>query len=142
MSKFVLLDSEGKVQTKLHFVVVPNDYVIPAGMTLSWKANVEISTAVLLQRGIGRSPNEAYFHFGSAHGVIRKTNLRFVDLAEPYWVQPLEIIVQGTSPSDVMQLRNMIMNIVNERHSWYTDNDLDHKPKPSIMSRLARFFNL
>ncbi len=140
MSSLVLLNNEGVVARKLQLVSLPDDYIVPEGMLVSWRMEVESwsrdSLASLLKPG--PEPVEAYFYLGNARAQVNRTSIEpFVggDFGRMrYGLRILTITVQGTSAKDVMALRDRIMHLVTTGAHWAVSNDLN--PKRGFLHRL------
>jgi hypothetical protein len=144
MSSLVLLNSAGKVARTLKFVTLPDDYVIPEGMTVSWMDTFSAwFSSPAGSVGGPQEPLEAYFYFGDATAQVRRTD--FQRYGRPnqrgevrYGSRTLTITVQGTSATDVMRLRDRILHLINSGASWGASNDLNPRPKIGLVRRLKQ----
>lgn len=139
VSNLVLLNSDGVVARKLSFVSLPADYVIPDGMTVSWRTVVRVSSGDPLASFGPREPVEAYFYLGDAMGEVRRDDFRGYEhgrLGEiRFGSRILTVTVQGTSARDVMKLRDYIMHLISSGAHWEVSNDLNRKPKRRFLRR-------
>lgn len=143
MSSLVLLNSEGVVARKLQFVTLPSDYVIPEGMTISWRIDVQVSSRDPLASFRCQEPVEAYFYLGSARGQVCRGEIKQYDRDDRfgsmrYGSRVLTVTVQGTSAKDVMELRERILHLIRSDASWNVSNDLNPKPKIGFLRRLKK----
>lgn len=133
MSSLVLLNAEGALARKLHFVTLPDDYVVPEGMTISWMTEVKASSRDSLVNFIRVEPVEGYFYLGDARGQVSRSKIKEYERDDSgdmhYGSRTLTIIVQGTSAKEVMKLRDCIMQLINNGVCWGVINDLNQKPK-------------
>ena len=143
MSSLVLLNRDGIVARKLQLVSLPSDYVIPEGMTVSWKMEFHVSYSDPLA-GLRRprEPVEAYFYLGNAQGQVCRNGFKESESDEHYRLRfgsrILSVTVQGTSAKDVMELRERILHLIHSGLSWSVSNDLNPKPKKSFLQRIMR----
>jgi hypothetical protein len=144
MSSLVLLNSDGIVARSLQFVTLPEDYVVPPGMTVSWRTAIHVSSGNSLDSFTGpREPVEAYFYFGHAWGQVcrggfkpyERDNSRIAGMS--YGSRVLTVTVQGTSAKDVMALRDHILGLMTSGTQWDVSNDLNPKPKIRPWRRLV-----
>ena len=141
MSSLVLLNNEGVVARKLQLVSLPDDYVVPEGMTVSWKMDMQVSSRDPLASFRRSEPVEAYFYLGSARGQICRGEVKQYERDDRfgpmrYGSRALTITVQGTSAKDVMELRDRIMHLIRSGVCWEVSNDLNPKPKRGLLQRL------
>lgn len=141
MSSLVLLNNEGVVVRKLQFVSLPDDYVVPEGMTISWRIDLQVSSCDPLASFRRHEPVEAYFYLGSARGQVCRGEVKMYERDDHlrsvrYGSRTLTITVQGTSARDVMELRDRIMHLINSGVGWKTSNNLNPKPKTGFLRRL------
>lgn len=147
MSSMVLLNSDGIVARKLQLVTLPNDYVIPDGMTLSWRMELQLSSSDPLAGWPGpREPVEAFFHLGQAQGQVCRIGFKVYESDEHYRMRyasrNLIITVQGTSTQDVMTLRDYILHLIHSGATWGVSNDLNPKPKKIRLQRLKKLLGM
>src|SRR3989338_2949866 len=77
MSSLVLLNRDGIVARKLQLVSLPSDFVIPEGMTVSWKMELHASSSDPAAGWHGpREPVEAYFYLGNAQAQICRNGFK------------------------------------------------------------------
>ena len=138
MSSLVLLNSEGVAVRKLQLVSLPNDYVVPEGMTVSWRMDIHSSSRNPLAGWRGpREPMEAYFYFGNARGQVCRSGFKDSECDEQgdlrFASRILTVTVQGTSANDVMELRDHIMHLIDSGTRWGVSNDLNPKPKVGFL---------
>jgi hypothetical protein len=140
MSSLVLLSKDGEVTRKLHFVSLPHDFVVPEGMMISWRTEIECSWS---RHSPDRyvEPLEAYFYLGSAQaqvcrGKVKEFESNTYSDSLRYQVRILSITVQGTLAKDVMTLRDHILNLIDNNVRWDVSNDLNPKLKSGILSRI------
>lgn len=141
MSSLVLLNNEGVVARKLQLVSLPDDYIVPEGMTISWRIDVQASSHDSLASFRRNEPVEAYFYLGNARGQVCRGEVKSYDRDNRfgpmrYGSRTLTITVQGTSAKDVMELRDRIMHLINSGVGWGVSNDLNPKPKIRLLHRL------
>src|SRR3989344_3881321 len=142
MSSLVLLNNEGVVARKLQLVSLPSDFVIPEGMTVSWKMELHASSSDPLARWRGpREPVEAYFYLGNAQAQVCRNGFKESKSDDHYRrlrfaSRILTVIVQGTSAKDVMELRDRIMHLIHSGASWNVSNELNPKSKRGFLQRL------
>ncbi len=143
MSSLVLLNRDGIVVRRLQLVSLPNDFVVPEGMTISWKTELSASFSNPLAGFCGhREPVEAYFYLGNAWGQVSRTNFKPIErqgLSERYGSRILVITVQGTSGQDVVELRDHILGLVDSGARWKVRNDLNPKPKIGFVQWIRNF---
>ena len=144
MSSLVLLNRDGVVARKLQFVSLPDDYVVPEGMTVSWRMDLHISSSdPRAFWGGPREPVEAYFYLGNARGQVCRNGFKEYEQKDrygpmQYGSRTLTVTVQGTSAKDVMELRDRIMHLINSGARWEASNDLNPKPRIGILQRLKK----
>ena len=141
MSSLVLLNRDGDVARKLQLVSLPSDFVIPEGMTVSWKMEFHASSSDPLAGWRGpREPMEAYFYLGNAWAQVCRNGFKKSELDDHYRLRfasrILTVMVQGTSAKDVMELRDRIMHFIRSGVGWNVSNDLNPKPKRGFLQRL------
>lgn len=141
MSSLVLLDSKGLVAHKLQFVSLPDDYVAPEGMTISWRSGMQVWSYDARAIFCPVEPAEAYFYLGSARGQVCRGEIKGYEgnYSGPlrYCSRTLTITVQGTSAKNVMELRARIMHLIHTSTRWEVSNDLNPpKPKVGLLRRL------
>ncbi len=141
MSSLVLLNSEGVVARKLQLVSLLDDYVVPEGMTISWRIDVQASSRDPLASFRRSEPVEAYFYLGSARGQVCRGEVKRYERDDRfgsmrYGSRTLTITVQGTLAKDVMELRDRIIHLVNSGVGWEVSNDLNPRPKRGLLRRL------
>ena len=141
MSSLVLLNRDGVVARKLQLVSLPSDFVIPEGMTVSWKMELHASFSDPLAGWRGpREPVEAYFYLGNAQAQVCRNGFKESETDDRYRMRfasrNLTIIVQGTSAKDVMELRDRIIHFIHSGVSWNVSNDLNPKPKRGLLQKL------
>ena len=139
MSSLVLLDGEGAVARKLQLVSLPEDYVVPEGMTVSWRSDLRASSSDPFAVLHGPPEQvEAYFYLGNAWGQVCRDGFKGYERDDQqrmrFGSRDLTITVQGTSAKDVMELRDRIMQLINSGDRWEVSNDLN--PKKSLVRRL------
>ena len=142
MSSLALLNSEGVVARKLQLVSLPDDYIVPEGMTISWRMDLQASSRDPSVNFYPFEPVEAYFYFGCAwaqvcRGEVKQSG-RNNHFGPCYGSRTLTITVQGTSAKDVMKLRDHITRLINTGVRWEVSNDLNPKPKRSFLQRIMR----
>ena len=147
MSSLVLLNNEGVVARKLQLVSLPDDYVVPEGMTISWRMDIHVSSRVSLASLWRSEPVEAYFYLGSARGQVCRGEVKQYERNDRfgpvrYGSRTLTITVQGTSAKDVMELRDRIMHLINSGVDWGVSNDLNPKLKIGLLRRLKRMVGM
>lgn len=141
MSSIVLLNGDGVVARKIHLVSLPDDYVVPEGMTVSWRMDVQASShdpLIILRQP---DPVEAYFYLGDARGQVCRGEIREYERDDRfgpirYGSRTLTITVQGTSAENVMKLRDHIMHLIESSAHWEVSNDLNPRPKQGLLHRL------
>lgn len=145
MSSIVLLNRDGVVAKKLALVSLPDDYVIPDGMTVSWRTELHVfSRSALASLGSPREPVEAFFYLGKTQGQVCRDGFKPYEPKDNcltglcYDSRILTITVQGTSAKDVMELRDRIMHLINSHATWEVSNDLNPKPKIGFLQRLKK----
>lgn len=141
MSSLVLLNSEGVVARKLQLISLPDNYVVPEGMTISWRIDVQVSSRDPLVSFRRQEPVEAYFCLGNARGRICRSEVKQYDQDNclgtmRYGFRTLTVTVQGTSAREVMELRDHIMRLIDSGVSWGVSNDLNPKPKIGLLRRI------
>ncbi|MBI2024752.1 MAG: hypothetical protein HYT03_01500 [Candidatus Harrisonbacteria bacterium] len=141
MSSLVLLNRDGVVARKLQLVSLPSNFVIPEGMTVSWKMELHVSSSDPLAGWCGpREPVEAYFYLGNAQAQVRRNGFKESERDDQHRLRfgsrALVITVQGTSAKDVMGLRDRVMHLINSGARWEVSNDLNPKPKWGFLQRL------
>ena len=141
MSSLVLLNREGVVAHKLQLVSLPDDYVVPEGMTISWRIDVQASSRDPLASFRRLEPVEAYFYLGNARAQVCRGEVKLYERDDRfgpmrYGSRTLTITVQGTSAKDVMELRDRIMHLINTCAHWEVSNDLNPKSKIGFLRRL------
>ena len=142
MSSLVLLNRYGLVASKLQLVSLPSDYIIPEGMTVSWKMVINVSSSRSLFYGDSRLPEpvEAFFYLGNAQGQVCRSpvsNFKPLKYSHTMWRDwNLTITVQGTATKDVVELRDYIMQLIDSGVRWGVRNDLNPKPKRGFLRRL------
>ncbi len=130
-SSLVLLNKEGTVVRKLKLVSLPDDYVIPPEMSLSWRTVVHVSLPHQHEAlEIPLEPVEAYFYLGSAFGRIERNGFEAIeqetdDYPACFSSRILTVTVQGVSSHDVMALRDHLMHLVNSGAHWEVHNDVN-----------------
>jgi len=134
MSTMVLLKGDGTVSKRIHFVSLPDNFVVPEGMTISWRWDVRVSSHDALSKFLPLEPLEAYFYLGSARGQVCRGDVNPNDSGDrfgprEYCARTLTVTVQGTVPREVMLLRDHIMHLINTGRSWGVSNDLNPKTK-------------
>lgn len=137
----VLLNTEGEVARKLQFVTVPDNYVVPDGMILSWRTVFEKSygnpAAELHHR---HEPVLAYFYLGSAKGLVERKSLERSNFDKGarrrYLPSELTITIQGANAQEVMALRDRVLHVLHAHASWDVHNDLN-PPKKKKWFRAA-----
>ena len=140
MSSLVLLDSEGVVVRKLGFVSLPHDYVVPEGMTISWRQDLRVSHSdpLIGLRG-PRVPFEAYFYRGKAQAQVCLTQFKDFECDDSgrmrFGSYDLTITVQGTRAKDVMELYERIRQLISSNARWKVSNDLNPKFFARILGR-------
>ena len=140
MSSLVLLNRDGNVARKLQFVSLPDDYVVPEGMTVSWRMDLHLSSSDPLAGWCGpREPLEAYFYLGNARAQVCRNGFKEREEDNRYRMRyasrDLTITIQGTSAKDVMELRDRILHLINSDARWEASNDLNPKPKWRFLQR-------
>ena len=145
MSSLVLLDRDGVVARKLQLVSLTSDYIIPEGMTVSWRTDLHASSRDPLSGWLGpREPVEAFFYLGNAQGQVCRNGFREYEFGGRwygtmrYGSRTLTVTVQGTSAKDVMALRDHIMHLIHSGASWNVSNDLNQKPKKGFLQWLKK----
>ncbi len=141
MSSLVLLNRDGVVARKLQLVSLPSDFVIPEGMTVSWKMELQASSSDPLAGWLGpREPVEAYFYLGNAWAQVCRNGFKWSERDDQHRLRfgsrVLTITVQGTSAKDVMELRDYVMHLINSGAHWEVSNDLNPKTKRGFLQRL------
>ena len=145
MSSLVLLNRDGVVARKIQLISLPNDFVVPEGMTISWKEVFQLSWGGNLFGSLRyKKPVEAFFYLGDAWGQICHT-----DKSEKpeehgnHWLpcgyRTLTIIVQGTSAKNVMELRDHILRLVYSDARWEARNDLN---KIGLLHRIKKLIGM
>ena len=141
MSSLVLLNREGVVARKLQLVSLPDDYIVPEGMTISWKMELHVWSSIRPAEWLRRKePVEAYFYLRNAWGQVCRSGFREFERGDRvadeirYNPRDLTITVQGTSTKDVLELRNHIMHLIDSCVRWEVSNDLN--PKIGFLRRL------
>lgn len=148
MSSLVLLNGEGVVVRKLQLVSLPSDYVIPEGMTVSWRTDLHASSRDPLAGLFGpKEPVEAYFYLGNAQGQVCRSGFKEYEQDDRfgpmhYGSRVLTVTVQGTSAKDVMELRDRIMHLIHSGAHWEVSNDLNPKPKTGFLHRLKKLVRM
>lgn len=146
MSSLVLLNKEGLVFRTLQLVSLPNDYVVPEGMTVSWRTAIRVypSDPLVGLRG-PQEPVDAFFYLGKAFGQVSRDG--FMQAARDaqhrlrFGVRDLTVTVQGTTPKDVNDLRDRILQLIRSGSRWNVSNDLNPKPKkPGLLQKLKKMF--
>ena len=148
MSSIALLNHEGTLVRKLQLVYLPDDYVVPEGMIVSWRMDLRDSSRDPLASLGPTEPIEASFCFGEAWGQVYRAEFqRFVRDAQGmhYGVRDLTITVQGTSAGDVMRLRDHIMHLIHSGATWGVSNDLNptkQELKPGILQGFKKMVGM
>ena len=147
MSSLVLLNRDGVVARKLQLVSLPSDYVVPEGMTVSWKMELHASSSDPLAGWRGpREPVEAYFYLGNAQAQVCRNGFKESETDDHYRLRfasrILIVTVQGTSAKDVMELRDRIMHLIHSGVIWNVSNDLNPKPKTGLLYRLKKMVGM
>ena len=144
MSSLVLLNRDGVVAHKLQLVSLPDDYVVPEGMTVSWRMELHVSSSDPFAglRGL-KEPVEAFFYLGSAQGQVCRNGFKQYERDDRYGPmhygsRTLTVTVQGTSAKDVMELRDRIMHFIHSGVRWGVSNDLKPKPKQGLLQRIKK----
>ena len=145
MSSLVLLDRNGVVARKLQLVSLPKSFVIPEGMTVSWRKEVDRFSHDPVAEMFGtKEPMEAFFYLGNAQGQVCRTDSQDSELRRLYHGEyahrVLTITVQGTSTKDVMALRDHIMQLIHSNARWDVSNDLNPKPKKGLWRTLKEIW--
>ena len=142
MSSLVLLNCEGVVARRLQLVSPPSDYIIPSGMTLSWRTELQVSSSDPLGWRGPREPVEAFFCLGNAQGQVCRNGFRASEQDEQhrlrFGIRNLTVTVQGTSAEDVMKLRDHIMHLIHSGVCWSVSNDLNPSPKTGVLQWLKK----
>ena len=144
MSSFVLLDRNGLVARKLHFVSLPPDFVIPEGMIVSWRMEIiRFSNDPAAEMFGRKEPVESLFYLGNAQGQVRRTELQDSEqrrrlFCGQYASRMLTVTVQGSSTNDVMRLRDHIVHLIHSGSSLNVIHDLNAKPKQGLLQRLKK----
>ena len=143
MSSLVLLNRDGLVARKLQLVSLPSGFVIPEGMTVSWKMEFHVSSSNPAAGWHGpREPVEAYFYLGNAQAQICRNGFKEFESDEHsrlrFGSRILTIIVQGTSAKDVMELRDRVMHLIHSSTGWKVSNDLNPKPRTRLLHQLKK----
>jgi len=144
MSSLVLLNRDGVVARKLQLVSLPGDYVVPEGMTVSWRTELLASSRDPLAGLFGpKEPMEAFFYFGNAQGQVCRNGFKLYERDDRhglmrYGSRTLTVTVQGTSAKDVMELRDRIMHFIHSSVRWEVSNDLNPKPKQGFLQKLKK----
>ena len=147
MSSLVLLNRDGVVARKLQLVSLPSDYVVPEGMTVSWKMELHASSSDPLAGWRGpREPVEAFFYLGNAQAQVCRNGFKESEEDDHYRLRfasrILTVTVQGTSAKDVMDLRDRIMHLIHSGVSWNVSNDLNPKPKIGLLHQLKKMIGM
>ncbi|WKZ26339.1 MAG: hypothetical protein QY304_03025 [Candidatus Paceibacterota bacterium] len=147
MSSLVLLNREGEVVRKLSFVTLPDDFVVPEGMTVSWRMGINVSSTDPREGWRGpQEPLEAYFYLGNAHGQVCRNGFKEYEQNDQHLLRfgsrNLILTVQGTSAKDVMKLRERILHIIHSGASWDVSNDLNPNPKKSLLHELKKMVGM
>jgi len=133
VSSMILLNKEGLIYRKLQLVSLPDDYIVPEGMTISWRMDMRTWSHYPLATLSRPEPVEAYFYLGSARGQVCRGEVKMYEQnglgPMRYGSRNLTITVQGTSAKDVMELRDRIMHIIKTCAHFPVSNDLNPKPK-------------
>ncbi len=141
MSSLVLLNGDGVVARKLQLISLPENYVVPEGMMISWRVAVDVSSHNPLAN-LGRlEPVVAYFCLGSAWGQVWRGEVKKYERDERlgtmrYGLRTLTVTVQGTSAKDAMELRDRIMHLIDTGARWEASNNLNPRPKVGFLRRL------
>lgn len=152
-SSLVLLNEDGSVDKKLQLVSLPKDYTIPQGKILSWRKEIIITDTHVFPSiwriGI---PIEAHFYLGSAWASVTLADIdlngnkdyleRRVERMLRGNPSMLTITVQGTSSSDLMALRDHILELINRREDWNVKNDLNPKKPLGFFRFIKSLFTL
>lgn len=141
MSSLVLLNRDGNVARKLQFVTLPDDFIVPEGMTVSWRMDLHLWSFDPLAGWRGPcEPVEAYFYLGNARGQVCRNGFKEFETDNRsrfrFGPRDLTITVQGTSAKDVMELRERILHLINTGVRWNASNDLNPKPKRGLLQRI------
>ena len=141
MSSLVLLNSEGVVVRKLQLVSLPDDYIVPEKMTVSWRIDIQVSSRDPMEIYRRQEPVEAYFYLGSAWGQVCRGEAKRCQLDNHFvpmrfGSRTLTITVQATTAKDFNELRDRIMHLINSGVGWEVRNDLNPKPKIGLLHRL------
>lgn len=141
MSSLVLLNRDGVVVRKLQLVSLPSDYVVPEGMTVSWRTDLCLSSSDPIAGLRGpQEPTEAYFYLGNALGQVCRNEFREYERDDQrrlrFGSRRLTITVQGALAKDVMELRDRIMHFIHSGVRWSVSNDLNPKPKKGFFQKL------
>ena len=146
MSSLVLLDRNGAVVHKIHFVSLSSDYIVPEGMTLSWRTAIHISSSDPRAEWRPKEPVEAFFYLGEAQGQVCQNEVSESEARDQFFQcryasRILTVTVQGTSTRNVMRLRERILHLINSGTRWGVSNDLNPRPKrvgflPKLWRRL------
>lgn len=145
MSSLVLLNGEGVVARKLQLVSLPSDYVVPEGMTVSWRMDLHASSCDPLASFGPKEPVEAYFYLGNAQGQVCRDGFKEYERNDRfgpmrYGSRVLTVTVQGTSAKDVMELRDRIMHFIHSGVRWNVSNDLN--PKCGLLQWLKKLVGM
>lgn len=134
MSSLALLNEDGTFFKKLQLVSLPRNYVIPEGKILSWKEELLSSfSRFRFASELPKRPPEAFFYLGAAWAKVSASSPKdhfgaFTEDGVVYDTSNLTILVQGTSPSDLMKLRDYVMIVLNRGGGWDVRNDLNPPP--------------
>jgi hypothetical protein len=142
------MDKQGLNTHKLSLVSLPEDYVIPPGMILSWRTVVHVSHPHQLEElETPLEPVEAYFYLGRAFGTIERIGYETVESGRKeypagYGARILRVTIQGTHAPDVMMLRDHLMHLVNAGLRWKVRNDLNPSSWKTFFDRLKKKIGL
>lgn len=137
MENLALLNKDGTFNRKLSLVCIPDSYVIPEGMILSWEEAYEATSEDARAHWRNRKvPRVAHFHLGKAWAEVRigpcNEPPKGRERISLFYSPPppdIAIEVQGTSGKDVATLRDRILGIISGNSLWDLRNDLNPQAK-------------
>lgn len=145
MSSLVLMHRDGTLAHKLQLISLPDDYIVPEGMIVSWRTVLHLSYRTVAGIFSPQEPTEAFFYLGNAQGQICRDRFQEserVDHQLMFGSRNLTVTVQGTSAKDVMRMRDHIMQLIHSGTRWNVRNDLNPRPRKSFLQLIKNMLKV